>query len=291
MGDDEKKTITEVTRREIFDRFAAADAPWSGRLQDDEFLARLYDLEKLPSRDSRFRTAARDIWQHTVNNSDWSTDWVFYDDRFHLLHGPDEEFLRFLCDTVHPVVRPDTELARRLVADFNAELAKDGWELYEKKELSGRPVFGARQIGGRVEIFEEPTGWPKVDRQISEARDRLRGATTEEQFQAVGLLCRETLISVAQAVYDPQRHPILDGVAVSATDAKRMLEAFIAVELAGGANEDARRHAKEALSFSLALQHDRTADFKAAALCAEATASVVNIVGVLSGARTPFRHD
>jgi hypothetical protein len=31
----------------------------------------------------------------------------------------------------------------------------------------------------------------------------------EEQFQAVGLLCRETLISLAQAVYDAQLHPTL----------------------------------------------------------------------------------
>jgi hypothetical protein len=286
MGNGEKM-ITEVTRREIIDRFAALGVPWSGRLQDGEFLARLYDLEKLPSRDSRFRTAARDIWQHTANNNDWSADWVFYDDRFNLLHGPDEEFLRFLCDTVHPVVRPDPDLAGRLVTEFNSELAKDGWELYEKQELSGRPVVGARQIGGRAEIFDAPTGWPKVDRQLSEARDRLRAATAEEQFQAVGLLCRETLISLAQAVYDPQRHPTLDGVAASNTDAKRMLEGFIAAELAGAANEEARRHAKAALSFALALQHDRTADFRAAALCAEATASLVNVVGILSGARVP----
>jgi hypothetical protein len=54
-------------------------------------------------------------------------------------------------------------------------------------------------------IFEEPTGWPRVDRGIYELRRRLEQAQTEEQFQAVGLLCRETLISVAQVVYDPQR--------------------------------------------------------------------------------------
>jgi hypothetical protein len=44
----------------------------------------------------------------------------------------------------------------------------------------------------------------------------------------------EALISVAQAVYVAERHPTLDGVAASNTDAKRMLEALIAVEFAGG---------------------------------------------------------
>lgn len=160
-------------------------------------------------------------------------------------------------------------------------------EIHEHKQLSGRPVFAARKAGTRIEIFDEPTGWPRVDRQMDEVRSRLREASTEEQFQAVGLLCRETLISLAQAVYDRQRHPTLDGVAASDADAKRMLEAFVAVELAGNANEEARSHAKAALRLALALQHDRTAAFRTAALCAEATASVVNITGVLAGARTP----
>jgi len=155
------------------------------------------------------------------------------------------------------------------------------------KQLSGRPVFAARQVGTRVEIFDEPTGWPKVDRQMDEVRSRLHEASTEEQFQAVGLLCRETLISLAQAVYDRDRYPPTDGVAPSATDAKRMLEAFIAVELTGPANEEIRGHAKAALRVALALQHNRAADFRAAALCAEGTASMVNLIGILSGARTP----
>lgn len=284
---DEPRTITEVTRREIIDHFTAAGIAWSGRLGEDDFLSRLYDLQRLPSEDPRFKTAAGDIWKHRVVNHDWPDEWVFYDGRFNLLRCPDEEFLRFLCETVHPVIRPDTDEARALVAELNGMLANDGWELFERKQISSHPVFGAHQIGGRVEVFDEPTGWPKVDRQMGEVRQRLREASNEEQFQAVGLLCREALISLAQAVYVAERHPTLDGVPASDTDAKRMLEAFIAVEFAGGANEEARSYAKASLRLALALQHDRTADFKTAALCAEATASVVNLVGVISGARTP----
>lgn len=52
-----------------------------------------------------------------------------------------------------------------------------------------------------------------------------------------------------------------------------------------GANEEARAHARAALRLALALQHKRTADFRIAALCAEATASVVNILAVLAGRR------
>ena len=62
----------------------------------------------------------------------------------------------------------------------------------------------------RVEVAVEPTGWSRVDRGLDEARRRLEEASTEEQFQAVGLFCREVLTSLAQAIYDPSRHPSLD---------------------------------------------------------------------------------
>jgi hypothetical protein len=134
-------------------------------------------------------------------------------------------------------------------------------------------------------LFEEPTGWPRVDRGIYELRRRLEQAETEEQYQAVGLLCRETLISVAQVVYDSQRHRPTDDVVPSETDAKRMLDAYIAVELFSGPNEALRRHAKAALKLAVELQHHRTADYRQAALCAEATTSVVNLVAIISGRR------
>lgn len=140
------------------------------------------------------------------------------------------------------------------------------------------------QVSG---IFKEPTGWAKVDRTLSEIRQRLERASTEEQFQAVGLLCREGLISLAQAVFDPRRHKVLDDVGISKTDAKRMLEAYLAAELTGGENKAARQHARAALDLANELQHKRTATFRHAALCAEATAAVINLIAIMSGQRDP----
>lgn len=126
-----------------------------------------------------------------------------------------------------------------------------------------------------------------MDRTVSEIRQRLERASTEEQFQAVGLLFREALISLAQTVFDPSRHKVLDGVAVSSTDAKRRLEAYLAAELAGGENKVARQHAKASLDLANELQHKRTATFRQAALCAEATAAVINLIAIMSGRRDP----
>jgi hypothetical protein len=278
--------ISEITRREIIDFFTASNKSWCGRLTDDDFLARLYDLTQRPSRDSRFKNAAGDIWQHRINNFDWDEDWVFYDPRFNLLHAPDDEFLRFLCETVHPVVRPSVDEARELVTAYNERLTVDGCEIFEARQISGKPVFAARKQGERHTVFAEPTGWQKVDRQVQEMRSRLDEASNEEQCQAVGLLCREVLITVSQEVYDPSRHAAVDDTKPSDTDARRMLEAIFETELRGAANEEARAHAKAALRLALALQHKRTADFTMAALCGEATLSVVNLLAVLAGRRS-----
>ena len=113
----------------------------------------------------------------------------------------------------------------------------------------------------------------------------LDAADSEEQCQAVGLLCREVLISVGQAVFDPNKHKSLDGIIPSSTDAGRLLDSIFETELHGGPNEEARAHAKASLRLALALQHKRTADYQTAALCAEATVSVVNLLAVISGRR------
>ena len=136
--------------------------------------------------------------------------------------------------------------------------------------------------------LREPTGWIRVDRCLEKARTQLERSLTEEDFQSVGLLCRETLISIAQAVYDSRKHSTNDGIVPSKTDAKRMLEAIIDKELSGGSNEATRKHGKASLQLANDVQHRRTAKFRDAALCAKATSSVVNVIAIISGRRDPF---
>ena len=155
--------------------------------------------------------------------------------------------------------------------------------------LGDELIFNIREAsaGSITVAAHEPTGWSRVDRTVTEARKQLELATTEEQFQAVGLLCCEILISLAQAVFDPERHPTLDDVRPSDTDAKRMLEAYIAVEFAGSANEHTRKHARAACDLAVHLQHRRTATFREAAACVEATTSTVNLIAITAGLRDP----
>jgi hypothetical protein len=148
------------------------------------------------------------------------------------------------------------------------------------------PLLEQLQQDGPSPEFE-PTGWARVDRTVTEIRQRLEQVGTEEQFQAVGTLCRDALISLGQAVFDPTRHPTLDGVKASSTDFKRMIEAYIAVELGGASNEASRKHARAAFDLANDLQHKRTADYRHAALCVEATVAVINLIAIVSGQRDP----
>lgn len=139
--------IHRQTKQNIIDGLRIDNVGWSGKLDDVDFLARLYSLEALPSYDSRYKDAAGDIYQHRVNNFDWDDDWVYDDVRFGLSSGPDDVFLRFLCETVHPVVRPDKDEAIKLVAQYNDQLRQDGWELDEEERIAGRPRFVGRRAG------------------------------------------------------------------------------------------------------------------------------------------------
>jgi hypothetical protein len=140
------RTISEITRRAIFDELSVGGVRWSGRLSEPEFLNRLYDLTALPSHDHRFKSMAGDIFQHRENNLDWPDDWVFTDSRINLLEAPDGAFLRFLCETLHPAVRTDPNDIAGLHATFNANLSADGWELAQGKAISGKPTFVGRQL-------------------------------------------------------------------------------------------------------------------------------------------------
>jgi len=144
--------ISEATRRDIFDSIVLENVSWNGRLEEPEFLSRLFDLKSMPSTDSRFPDAYRDILQHRINNYDWDDYWVFTDTRFNLLHGEDEMFLRFLCETLHPVVRTDAEEIERLRQGYNLLLSNDSYEIVPKDKMGGRAIYAARQIALSAEL-------------------------------------------------------------------------------------------------------------------------------------------
>jgi hypothetical protein len=151
--------ITTITRRNIFDFIQVEKFWWAGRLEESDFLSRMFDLEKMPSSDSRFENAAGDIWQHRVNNPyDWDENWIFTDKRFDLLNCDDSVFLNFLCEMLHPIVRTESAEIYKLLQIFNENLKEDNFELVEKSRISGKPIFVGRQKLIGKETIEKKGG-------------------------------------------------------------------------------------------------------------------------------------
>jgi hypothetical protein len=167
--------ISEVTRRNIFDELRISNTRWSGRLSEIEFLARLYNLNKLRSTDFRqsISDAEADIYKHRVMNSDWGDDWVYAESRFDLMYGPDETFLRFLCEMLHPVVRKDEDETESLLEMFNLNLNRDGWQIAVTAYISGRPVFSARRL------------FLKMDHSLNTLKNAVKGLSVEYISQQI----------------------------------------------------------------------------------------------------------
>ena len=110
-------------------------------------------------------------------------------------------------------------------------------------------------------------------------------ASDEEDFQVIGLFCREAQISLAQTVFDPKVHPQLDPVEVSAADSKRMLGRYLAAIAPGRSRVELRQLVKAIYDAAVKLQHRRTANRTDARMCAIATLALIELVEELEFAR------
>jgi hypothetical protein len=139
------------------------------------------------------------------------------------------------------------------------------------------PLLGAidqlenRSVGTELPGSEE-TGWPAVDGQIAQLRIRLSTGETSEDAQAIGLLCRDIMISVAEAVYDDSIH---SAVGASAVD---QLNAVVDYHADGPENRKLRRLQKATIDYANVVQHRRDCSLSEAGLIAEATIAAANLV-------------
>lgn len=198
--------ISEVTRLNVIDHIRAKCVKWWGRLEEIEFLSRLYDLKKMPSTDHRCDNAEEDIHMHRVNFADdWEDDWIFADERFNLLRGTDENFLRFLCETLHPMVRPKPREVNVLLKVFNKHLAVDGWELYANHHISRRRVFAARPLAVKTNLRAARSVALVVDTDyIHRQINRMDSAVENDPELAIGT-AKEFVESVCKTVLGERR--------------------------------------------------------------------------------------
>lgn len=200
--------ITQITRITIMDELTLQELSWSGCLNEVDFLSRLYDLDKMPSTDGRFKTASGDIWQHRVNNFDWNDSWVLNDSRLKL--DEDDYFLKFLCETIHPIVRKDPEQVMKIFKIINDHLAKDDHELVEKSKMSGRPIFtGRKKYVGKVIIQKSAKKIMEVlsDEYVMKQIESMNNSVEDWPSEAIGK-AKELIETICHTILEERKVPI-----------------------------------------------------------------------------------
>src|SRR5579862_1047820 len=139
-------------RKAILRNVARNDLAWSGKVDAPKFYGEFFDLENLPSGDPRFSNAAGDMWQHTVNNFDWSDADIVSDPRFSPLQLSDDVFARFIDAALDRESRVREEL-EQLVQVLRPMLAHAGAHIVKREEFG---VFEGYKLSALTEAELHP---------------------------------------------------------------------------------------------------------------------------------------
>lgn len=122
--------------------------------------------------------------------------------------------------------------------------------------------------------------WERVNDTVLRCSEKLVSAKIAADFSGIGHACRDGLTTLAQAIWDPERHLVTDIGKVGTADVKRKFDAYFSVEYGSSDHEEMRKLAKAAFDLANTVQHRANASFPDAALAMEAFAAVVNIVAI-----------
>jgi len=196
MSSDDNE-IPSLLRRTILEAlwFGPANSPfglewdWSGRLDEVDFLSALFELDKLPSHDHRFKDVAGDIYQHRINNpNDWENHWIISDTRFNLRGCDDALFLKFLERLTSPYVRLQPVESDTIAEVVNTHLPSAGYHMVKVREEAGWPIYEAKKTNSQEGLLSEVkdaadffnAGW------MARESERLRHQVNVDPEAAIG---------------------------------------------------------------------------------------------------------
>lgn len=104
-----------------------------------DLLVKVWDLESWPSTDSRLKNALQDIFQHIVNNDDWSWSYLF-EEYLEVFYLSDKSLIKLFEAIVHPIFNKNENQARNLNL-LNEIIIKDGFRLEQSSDREGHPVY------------------------------------------------------------------------------------------------------------------------------------------------------
>ncbi|MFI5253430.1 MAG: hypothetical protein ACHQQQ_13480 [Bacteroidota bacterium] len=121
--------------------------------------------------------------------------------------------------------------------------------------------------------------WSNIDQNLRSARTTLQTAQSETDYHAIGILCRETIVSVGALLF--RKRYVGTDINVSNTDSVEILAKYFNRKLKGAHNEALRSYFKATWNLSNAVVHGRNSTYTRAEICVEACAHLVLLARIL----------
>jgi hypothetical protein len=212
-------SISEYTRRDLFDHLTLSEIDWSGRMAESDFLERIFRISKLGSHDSRASSMLGDVVLHRENFYDWGgSEWIYTDGRLDLLECPDEKLLEFLAFVVHPLVRPDQEVVDEVVKTINQFLIHDGYQLEAVSVISGKRIFAAVMVAAQHAADTKDAARVADDMAsdyVAAQVTRMKTSIMTDPALAIGS-AKEFVESIAKGILREQNIPITGNETITA---------------------------------------------------------------------------
>jgi len=234
--------FSELTKRDILDLLSEAltlDAfSYFGRLDEVSFLSRIFDLEELPTNDSRYPDMYGDIRQHTILNDDWDKDWAFYDPRLNIKRD-NKIFKKFIEEIFHPVVLDQKSEWKNYLESINNILKFDSIRLIATEQVSGRPIYKMVSMNNLRLVNEYSTQLKNkfsseyIDSQVNLMLENIESNPNVAIGKSKELLesCAKTILDELNVSYDkklemmPLMKLVLKELKLSASDQNKEIEA------------------------------------------------------------------
>jgi len=130
--------------------------------------------------------------------------------------------------------------------------------------------------------------WAVITQSLEHIEADTRAAQTDDDIRAIGTRCRETVISLAQLAYSPERHLPPGEVAPGIADSERMLGLFMDANFQDSSATEARTFVRALLKLSHAVVHRRPASIRDAKLAVAGVRTLIEAVALLTGQEIQF---
>jgi len=130
---------------------------------------------------------------------------------------------------------------------------------------------------------DEEVGWPAIEGLLDEVAKRFSAATSELDFQAVGLLCVRVLETLSRTLYNPEIHVDAQNPFIPADKSKDRLSRVVQVARPGSGKAELRSLVNAAISFAHKVKHSDHSTREDAGIAADATKLVCHLLSRLLG--------